>query len=74
MVSEPMPVDDFRRMSTLNLDIASLATQSEGDDEINGESSGVDLEGEFERMMDQLGIKENQRKAMRQMDEQRKRF
>lgn len=74
MVSEPMPVDDFRRMSTLNLNIASLATQSENGQNTESAALVADLDSEFERMMDQLGIKENQRNAMRQMDEQRKRF
>lgn len=74
MVSEPMPVDDFRGMSTLNLDIASLASQSENGLNTESASSAADLDSEFERMMDQLGIKENQRNAMRLMDEQRKRF
>lgn len=69
IVSEPMAVDDFRRASTLNMDIASLDISS-GHEPPNP----ADLNAEFENMMDQLGIKQNQREAMRQMDEQRKRF
>lgn len=73
MVSEPVPVDDFRRMSTLKLDIASLGG-NDGSTESADAASNMDLDAEFEKMMDQLGIKESQRAAMRQMDEQRKRF
>lgn len=70
IVSEPMAVDDFRRTSTLNMDIASL----DFDNESRLEIEPVDIDSAFESMMDQLGIKENQRTAMRQMDDQRKRF
>ena len=70
IVSEPMAVDDFRRASTLNLDITTLDVNLGAEPH----ASLANLDVEFENMMDQLGIKQNQREAMRRMDEQRKRF
>lgn len=70
IVSEPMAMDDFRRASMLNLDAASLDTSKL--DAAHADPEDIDLQ--FEHMMDQLGIKEGQRHAMRKMDDQRKRF
>lgn len=70
MVSEPMAMDDFRRASMLNLDTILLDAKKQ--DAEDAALVGIDVQ--FENMMDQLGIKENQRQAMRMMDDQRKRF
>lgn len=76
IVSEPVPVDDYKRMSTLSLDIDGRGPSRDSGtvppDDLEAEDN--DLEFQFEAMMNELGMKEAQRTAMRKLDEDRKRF
>lgn len=72
IVSEPMAVNDFRQSVIVQKDAKlDLETQSTA---VATETIDSNLETDFEKLMDQLGMKEGQRAAMRNLDDQRKQF
>lgn len=77
IVSEPVPVDDFRRISHLSLSIDGSGPSRDSGTELPddlSETASDDLDSQFERTMNELGMKEAQRTALRKLDDDRKRF